>query len=358
MPIDRRDRVQSDQAIALAVERMREGRSFIVFPEGHAEPDRGAAAVQEGRLHPGHPGAGADRAGGHHRHRAGDAPWKPPDLAGRDSTCDSVQPVPTAGLTYDDRDRLMDDVRDRIQALLAREDRVIELLALLGRTLAFSFACGINLYATVAILGLARHFDWVDLPPQFAVFDNPWVIGIAGVLFLVEFVADKIPWLDTVWDGIHTAVRPLGGALVAVATLGEADPVMQGAVALLGGVTAGSSHFAKAGTRAMVNASPEPFSNWFISLVEDVLVLGLATVALQSPAGGARRVLRPLRGHRAVGRPDRARDQAPPSSRPPAPDAGVGSTGPSGSADDAGSNPILPSRTSTSRAWPPRRRSR
>jgi hypothetical protein len=160
---------------------------------------------------------------------------------------------------------------------------VIELLALLGRTLAFSFACGINLYATVAILGLARHFEWVDLPPQFEVFDNPWVIGIAGLLFLVEFVADKIPWLDTVWDGIHTAVRPLGGALVAVATLGEADPMMQGAVALLGGVTAGSSHFAKAGTRAMVNASPEPFSNWFISLVEDVLVLGLAAVALRYP---------------------------------------------------------------------------
>ena len=159
----------------------------------------------------------------------------------------------------------------------------MELLATLGRTLALSFACGINLYATVAILGLARHFGWAPLPDQFEVFDNPWVIGVSGVLFLVEFVADKIPWLDTVWDGIHTAVRPLGGALVAVATLGEADPVMQGAVALLGALTAGSSHFAKAGTRAMVNASPEPFSNWFISLVEDVLVLALATVALRHP---------------------------------------------------------------------------
>lgn len=160
---------------------------------------------------------------------------------------------------------------------------MIELLATLGRTLAFSFASGINLYATVAILGLARHFGWVELPDQFAVFDNPWVIGIAGFLFLVEFVADKVPWLDTVWDGIHTAVRPLGGALVAVATLGEADPMLQGGVALLGALTAGSSHFAKAGTRAMVNASPEPFSNWFISLVEDVLVLALATVALSHP---------------------------------------------------------------------------
>jgi hypothetical protein len=123
----------------------------------------------------------------------------------------------------------------------------------------------------------------VTLPDQYAVFDNPWVIGVSGLLFLVEFVADKVPWLDTVWDGIHTAIRPLGGALVGVATLGDADATTQGAVALLGGLTAGSSHFAKAGTRAMVNASPEPFSNWFISLVEDVLVIGLATVALRYP---------------------------------------------------------------------------
>jgi hypothetical protein len=160
---------------------------------------------------------------------------------------------------------------------------VIELLATLGRTLACSFACGINLYATVAILGVVRHFGWVALPDQFGVFDNPWVIGSACFLFLVEFVADKVPWLDTLWDGIHTAVRPLGGALNAVATLGEADPVLQGAVALLGGLTAGSSHFAKAGTRAMVNASPTPSANWFISLAEDVLVLGLATIALRHP---------------------------------------------------------------------------
>jgi hypothetical protein len=159
----------------------------------------------------------------------------------------------------------------------------MELLVTLGRTLAFSFACGINLYATVVILGLAQRSGWVDLPAQFAVFDNVWLIGGAAVLFVIEFVADKVPWLDTIWDGIHSAVRPLGGALVAVATLGEADATTQGAVALLGALTAGSSHFAKAGTRAMVNASPEPFSNWFISLVEDVLVLGLATVALRHP---------------------------------------------------------------------------
>ena len=78
----------------------------------------------------------------------------------------------------------------------------------------------------------------MDLPPQFRVFDNPWIIGIALVLYAVEFVADKVPWLDTLWDGIHTAVRPLGGALVAVATLGDASPATQGVVAILGGLTA------------------------------------------------------------------------------------------------------------------------
>jgi hypothetical protein len=159
----------------------------------------------------------------------------------------------------------------------------MDVLVTLGRTLAFSFAGGVNLYATVVIIGLAHRIGWVDLPSQFAAFDNGWVIGVAGLLFAVEFVVDKVRWLDTVWDGIHTAVRPLGGALVALAALGEAAPITQGAVALLGALVAGSSHFAKAGTRAMVNASPEPFSNWFISLVEDVLVVALAAVALLHP---------------------------------------------------------------------------
>lgn len=159
----------------------------------------------------------------------------------------------------------------------------MEDLAVLGRTLAFAVAAGVNLYATVAVIGLAQHFGWVALPPQFEAFGSPWVIGIAGFLFLVEFVADKVPWLDTVWDGIHTAVRPLGGALLAVTSLGEAHPALQGAAALAGALTAGGSHFTKAGTRAMVNASPEPFSNWFLSLAEDAFVIALTTMALQHP---------------------------------------------------------------------------
>jgi hypothetical protein len=153
----------------------------------------------------------------------------------------------------------------------------------LGQALGFSFAAGVNLYATIAVIGLARHLNAMAVPDQLAVFDNPWVIGGALVLFLVEFVADKVPWLDTVWDGIHTAVRPLGGALIAVVALGETSWYLQGAAAVVGIVTAASSHFTKAGTRAMVNASPEPFSNWVLSLVEDVFVLALTTLALSHP---------------------------------------------------------------------------
>jgi hypothetical protein len=163
----------------------------------------------------------------------------------------------------------------------------VELLATLGRTLGFSFAAGINLYATVAILGLAKRYGWVALPDQFAVFDNDLVIGVALVLYVVEFIADKVPWVDSMWDALHTVIRPVGGALIAVATLGDASPTVEGLVALLGGTLAAGTHFSKAGTRAAVNASPEPFSNWFLSLGEDAFVVGLAALALNYPAAAA-----------------------------------------------------------------------
>ena len=159
----------------------------------------------------------------------------------------------------------------------------METLVFLGRTLGFSFAAGINLYATVALIGLARRFGWVDLPAEYAIFDSEWVIGTAIVLYLVEFVADKVPWVDTLWDSVHTIIRPLGGALVAVAGLGEASPATQGLIALLGGVVAAGSHATKAGTRVVANTSPEPVSNWFLSLFEDGLVVALGILALQYP---------------------------------------------------------------------------
>src|SRR6186713_452659 len=147
----------------------------------------------------------------------------------------------------------------------------------------FSFAAGINLYATVAILGLASRFDWVALPPQFKVFDNDIVIGAAIVMYVIEFFADKIPWVDSAWDAVHTVIRPVGGALIAVAALGQASPTVEGLVALLGGTIAAGTHLTKAGTRAVANTSPEPFSNWALSFAEDIVAVGLTWVAVRHP---------------------------------------------------------------------------
>jgi len=159
----------------------------------------------------------------------------------------------------------------------------VDALVTLGRTLGFSLAAGVNLYATVAILGLTSHFGWVALPAQFKVFDNPYIIGVALVMYVVEFFADKIPWFDTLWDAVHTFIRPVGGALIAAATLGESSDAMRVLAALLGGTVAASSHLTKAGTRAVANTSPEPFSNWLLSLGEDGLVIALGILTLRHP---------------------------------------------------------------------------
>src|SRR6186997_2570011 len=156
-------------------------------------------------------------------------------------------------------------------------------LITLGRTLGFSFAAGVNLYATVAILGLASRYGWVSLPPQFQAFNSDIVIGVAVVMYLIEFFADKIPYVDSLWDVIHTAVRPIGGALIAVTTLGDASPTVEALIAILGGTVAAGSHLTKTSTRAAANASPEPFSNWILSLGEDVFAVGLGYTALKYP---------------------------------------------------------------------------
>jgi len=163
----------------------------------------------------------------------------------------------------------------------------MEWIATLGRTMGFSFAAGINLYATVAILGLASRYDWVSLPPQYQAFDNDFIIVAALGLYVIEFVADKIPWFDSIWDTVHTAVRPLGGAVIAVTTLGDASPTTEVLVGLLGGALAAGTHFTKSGTRAVANTSPEPFSNWILSLGEDAFVIGLGLVALKYPVVAA-----------------------------------------------------------------------
>jgi hypothetical protein len=159
----------------------------------------------------------------------------------------------------------------------------MEALTTLGRTLGFSFAAGINLYATVALLGLASRYGWVSLPAQYQAFDSDWVIGAALVMYAIEFFADKIPYVDSLWDVIHTAIRPIGGALIAVTTLGDASPTMETMAMLLGGAVATSSHLTKTSTRAAANASPEPFSNWILSISEDIFVVGLGFLALKYP---------------------------------------------------------------------------
>jgi hypothetical protein len=146
-----------------------------------------------------------------------------------------------------------------------------------------AFAAGLNVYATVAVLGLCSRYGLVALPDQFRGFDHPLVIGVALTMYLVEFVVDKIPWLDSLWDGIHTVIRPIGGAFVAVAALGDATPAMRVLAALLGGSIAMTTHVTKAGTRAAANTSPEPFSNWILSFGEDLLAVGFSYGALTHP---------------------------------------------------------------------------
>jgi len=163
----------------------------------------------------------------------------------------------------------------------------MDLLTTFSRMLGFSFAAGVNLYATVAILGLAERYHWVELPEQFQAFNNNWLIGAALALYAVEFIADKIPWVDSMWDAIHTLVRPAGAALIAVASIGHAQPALQVVVALAGAALASSSHLAKAGTRVAANTSPEPFSNWILSLSEAGFVVALGLLALQYPLTAA-----------------------------------------------------------------------
>lgn len=159
----------------------------------------------------------------------------------------------------------------------------MDVLTALGRTIPFAVASGLNLYATVAVLGLCSRFDVVALPDQFRVFGHPLIISVALVMYVVEFIADKVPWFDSLWDGVHTIVRPIGGALVAVAALDNASGGTEALAALIGGSVAMTTHLGKAGTRAVANTSPEPFTNWALSLAEDAVAIGLTYFAIQHP---------------------------------------------------------------------------
>jgi len=164
------------------------------------------------------------------------------------------------------------------------------IVELLGLAASVSLLSGWRLYLTVFATGLAMHFGAVDLPENLKMLDvlaNPWVIGISGLGALAEFFADKIAWLDSIWDGLNTLVRPLGGALLALAVVDAGDPVWQVIVFLLGGGAALASHATKATTRAAVNTSPEPVSNIILSTAEDVITGGLLALAFAYPVAAA-----------------------------------------------------------------------
>ncbi|MFL5506524.1 MAG: DUF4126 domain-containing protein [Gemmatimonadales bacterium] len=153
----------------------------------------------------------------------------------------------------------------------------------IGLALGTSFAAGLNAYATVALLGAAQHFGFVALPTGLDILGHPAVIIAAGVLFFIEFFADKIPYVDSVWDAIHTLVRPAAAAGLGWGIFNTQPATMQAIAALLAGTVALTSHGAKATTRAAANTSPEPFSNIILSVIEDVLAAGLTWLAMAHP---------------------------------------------------------------------------
>jgi hypothetical protein len=162
----------------------------------------------------------------------------------------------------------------------------MDVLNLLGTTLGLGLAAGLRLYATVLALGLAVRFEWLTLPPEMAslaVLAHPAVLIIAGLMYVMEFVTDKVPWVDSAWDTVHTVIRPLGAAGLALTAFGELDPVPRVALALLCGSVALSSHTTKAATRLAVNQSPEPVSNVGLSLLGDAAAPALVWFAMAHP---------------------------------------------------------------------------
>jgi Domain of unknown function (DUF4126) len=164
------------------------------------------------------------------------------------------------------------------------------IIELLGLATSVSLLSGWRLYLTVFATGIAMYSGYIDLPENLKMLEalgNPWVIGIAGVGAVAEFFADKIAWLDSIWDGLHTVIRPLGGALLTLAVVDSSDPAWQVIAFLLGGGAAFASHATKAGARAAVNTSPEPVSNVILSTTEDIVTGGLLALTFANPVVAA-----------------------------------------------------------------------
>jgi hypothetical protein len=162
----------------------------------------------------------------------------------------------------------------------------MQLLEQLGVALGLASLAGVNLYLTVLLAGAMVRYDILHLAQQYQhleVFGHPIVLTVAGVLFVMEFFADKIPWVDSLWDSVHTVIRPVGGALLGLQAMGQTDPWMQVVAGLIAGSAALTTHGAKAGTRLLINHSPEPVSNISMSLAEDAAVAGGAVFTLMNP---------------------------------------------------------------------------
>jgi len=157
------------------------------------------------------------------------------------------------------------------------------LIHTLALTMGVAWASGINLYAAVAVLGLAGNAGYVHLPDTLAIVEDPLVIIAACFMYCVEFFADKVPGVDSTWDALHTFIRIPAGAMLAAGAVGNVDPALAVAAGLVGGSITAATHATKAGTRMLINTSPEPFSNWFASITEDLAVFAGLWAALAHP---------------------------------------------------------------------------
>src|SRR5690606_4689389 len=167
-----------------------------------------------------------------------------------------------------------------------KRSRAMGIVEILGVAGSLSLLAGWRLYLTILATGIALRFGWLPLPEHLQalqVLANPWILGLAALGTLAEFLADKVAWVDSIWDGVHGIVRPLGGALLALALVDSSNPAWQVVAFLLGGGGALLSHGAKATTRAVVNVSPEPYSNAAVSTGEDVATSGLLALAIAYP---------------------------------------------------------------------------
>lgn len=159
----------------------------------------------------------------------------------------------------------------------------LDTLQLVSLAAALGWASGIRLYVVLFVVGLVGHFDWMALPSHLDILAHPMVLAASGGMVVVEFVADKVPWFDSLWDGVHTFIRIPAGAALAAGVFGDSGAASAMAAAIIGGSLAAGSHVTKTGTRALANTSPEPFSNWGLSLTEDVAVGGGLLLALTQP---------------------------------------------------------------------------